>query len=116
MRDFRKYEIWQVGMKVVNSVYSSMGNMPDHEKYGIRSQISRSAVSIPSNIAEGCSRESEKGFKRFLEYSLGSCYELETQLIICETNKFIDSIRIEVILTNLHQLQKQLCVLIIKLK
>ena len=96
MRDFRKYEIWQVGMEVVNSVYNSMENMPDHEKYGIRSQTSRSAVSIPSNIAEGCSRESEKDFKRFLEYSPGSCYELETQLIICETNAFIDPIKIEI--------------------
>jgi four helix bundle protein len=54
------------------------------EKYGLRSQISRSAVSIPSNIAEGCSRSSQIDFKRFLEIALGSSYELETQLIIIE--------------------------------
>ncbi|MFQ5604505.1 MAG: four helix bundle protein, partial [bacterium] len=54
------------------------------EKYGLRSQICRSAVSIPSNIAEGCSRRSQIDFKRFLEMALGSSFELETQLIIIE--------------------------------
>ena len=59
-------------------------SFPDSERYGLRSQISRCAVSIPSNIAEGCSRTSELDFARFLEISLGSCYELETQMIIAK--------------------------------
>ncbi len=58
--------------------------LPVEEKYGLRSQICRSAVSIPSNIAEGCSRNSQIDFKRFLEIALGSSFELETQLIIIE--------------------------------
>ena len=66
MRDFRKYEIWQVGMQLVNRLYDSLQKMPEHENFGIRSKITRSAVSIPSNIAEGCSRQSEKDYKRFL--------------------------------------------------
>jgi len=59
-------------------------SFPDSERFGLRSQISRCAVSIPSNIAEGCSRSSEIDFARFLEISLGSCYELETQMIIAK--------------------------------
>jgi four helix bundle protein len=56
--------------------------MPSHETYSLIKQMQRSAVSIPSNCAEGCSRESEKEFKHFVEISSGSAYELETQLII----------------------------------
>ncbi len=61
--------------------------LPDSERFNLISQMNRAAVSIPSNIAEGGSRGSEKDYKRFLEYSLGSCFELETQcLIIKELN------------------------------
>ena len=58
--------------------------LPIEEKYGLRSQICRSAVSKPSNIAEGCSRNSQIDFKRFLEIALGSSFELETELVIIE--------------------------------
>lgn len=78
------------------------------EKFGIRSQITRAAVSIPSNIAEGCSRKSDKELAHFLEIALGSSFELETQLIICRNlaigNHSID----ESIVTNLSSLQRML--------
>ena len=82
MRDFRTLKIWQEGIIIVKQVYRLAALVPPEEKYGLRSQICRSAVSIPSNIAEGCSRNSQMDFKRFLEIALGSAYELETQLII----------------------------------
>ncbi len=72
--------------------------LPVAEKYGLRSQICRSAVSIPSNIAEGCSRSSQVDFKRFLEIALGSSFELETQLIIIEELSIISAKEIKVIL------------------
>jgi len=116
MRDFRKYEIWQLGMSIVSSTYRLLNDLPDSEKFGLRSQVSRCAISVPSNIAEGCSRESEKDFKRFLEYSLGSCFELETQLLIYQENNFTDQIETEIIVDKVKQLQKQITVLIKKIK
>ncbi len=81
MRDFRKYDIWNDSMDLVNQVYRIVEQFPKSEKFILVSQITRSAISIPSNIAEGTSRKSEKDFSRFLEISLGSAFELETQMI-----------------------------------
>jgi len=71
MRDFRKLEIWENGIELVKQVYQLSSILPSEEKFGLRSQITRAAVSVPSNIAEGCSRNSEVEFKRFLEISIG---------------------------------------------
>ncbi len=77
MRDFKKFYIWKHGIELVKQVYQLTSELPAEEKYGLKSQITRAAVSIPSNIAEGCSRNSEIEFKRFLEVALGSLFELE---------------------------------------
>lgn len=78
MRDFRKLDIWKNGIELVKQVYQLSNKLPSEEKFGLRSQITRAAVSVPSNIAEGCSRNSEVEFKRFLEISMGSLFEVET--------------------------------------
>lgn len=62
MRDYRKYEIWNLAMEIVMVAYSLSKEFPDNEKYNLTSQVRRSAVSIPSNIAEGCSRSTDKEF------------------------------------------------------
>ena len=90
--------------------------LPVEEKYGLRSQICRSAVSIPSNIAEGCSRNSQIDFKRFLEISLGSSFELETQLIIIEELSLIPTKDVKVIMDQLNIEQKMINNLISKIK
>lgn len=90
MRDFKKLEIWQNGIEIVKQIYKISDKLPSEEKFGLRSQITRAAVSIPSNIAEGCSRNSELEFKRYLEISMGSLFEVETQLIIAKELGFID--------------------------
>jgi len=82
MRDFRKLKIWQQGIQLVKEVYLLSGLLPKEEKYGLKSQMCRAAVSIPSNIAEGCSRNSDIEFRRYLEMAMGSTFELETQLIL----------------------------------
>ena len=84
MRNFRELKIWQKGFQIaVNSIKIS-ATFPQQEKFGLASQISRSSVSIPSNIAEGSSRTSDKDYNRFIEISLGSSFELETQLLIAK--------------------------------
>ena len=116
MRDFRTLNIWKEGIAIVKQVYRLAEFLPVEEKYGLRSQICRSAVSIPSNIAEGCSRSSQIDFKRFLEMALGSSFELETQLIIIEELSIISDEAIKVILDQFNKKQKMINNLISKLK
>ena len=68
-------------MEIVGLVYKLLEDLPSSEKYGLRSQISRSAISMPSHIAEGCSRSSNKDTARFFEIAVGSAFELETQIL-----------------------------------
>lgn len=82
MNNFKKLKVWQKSVEFAVFVYSCTKKFPTEEKYGLSSQINRCAVSIASNIAEGCGRNSEKEFSHFLAISKGSSYELETQLII----------------------------------
>ena len=70
MRDFRKYDIWTDSIALVDAVYTFVEAFPNTEKYGLRSQITRPAVSIPSNITEGASLNSEKNFARYLRNSM----------------------------------------------
>jgi len=75
-------EAWKTAMDLVQAIYEISRDFPAHEQYGLTSQIRPSAISIPSNIAEGAARNSDKDFVRFLYVSLGSLAEMETQLII----------------------------------
>lgn len=84
MKDFKKLLIWQKGMEIVRMVYQLASQLPDNEKFGLRSQITRAAVSIPSNIAEGSAKKSKKEHERFLEIALGSVFELETQILVVD--------------------------------
>lgn len=102
MRNFRELDIWKEGRIVVKSTYLLMRQMPDDEKFGLTSQIKRSVISIPSNIAEGCAKSSEKDLSRFLEISLGSCFELETQLLLCSDLEFINN---EIIIKQVESVQ-----------
>lgn len=77
MKNFRTLEIWKNGITIVKQIYLVSQSLPPEEKFGLRSQITRASVSIPSNIAEGCSRNSEIEFKRFLEITMGSLLKLK---------------------------------------
>jgi four helix bundle protein len=116
MRNFRELIIWNQGIDLAVKAYELTKQLPKEELYGLRSQITRAVISIPANIAEGCSRESERDFKRFLEISLGSTFELETDLIISDKLGFINSSSVQDFLSNLHVEQKQLNSLITKIK
>jgi four helix bundle protein len=103
--NFREIKIWQEALVIVKEVYVFTSNLPKEEKYGITSQINRSAVSIPSNIAEGSGRTSNKEFIRFLEIAISSSYELETQLILAQD---LFNLSTNDLIENLHALQNRI--------
>lgn len=115
MREFKKLEIWKNGIDLVMQIYQIVPLLPSEEKFGLKSQITRAAVSIPCNIAEGCSRNSEIEFKRFLEIAMGSLFELETQLIIVARLNFIEEKEIETILILIETEGKMINALITKI-
>ncbi|PCH53868.1 MAG: four helix bundle protein [Flavobacteriaceae bacterium] len=82
MHKIEELKIWRKSIKLTMLVYQLASALPSDEKYGLISQIKRSSVSIPSNIAEGAGRNSNKEFKHFLSIANGSAYELHTQLIL----------------------------------
>lgn len=81
--NFRDLGIWKDSFSIVKEVYELCQKLPGDEKFGLKSQIQRCAVSIPSNIAEGSGRTSDKEFLHFLNIAISSSYELETQLLLC---------------------------------
>jgi four helix bundle protein len=116
MRNFRTLNIWKEGITLVKKIYKLVEVLPNEEKFGLKSQICRAVVSIPSNIAEGCSRNSDTEFKRFLEIAIGSAFELETQLIILNELEFITKEQLNPIFELLNNEQKMINGLISKIK
>ena len=116
MRDFRNYKVWNDSIEFSLLIYKVSGNFPDEEKFGLVSQMRRAAVSVSSNIAEGCGRSSEREFSRFLEISLGSVFELRTQSLIAGQLNFIGHDQFQLIDSLVDQVSKQLNGLINKLK
>ena len=90
VNNFKDLKIWKIAIELVKKVYMISSKLPKEELYGLTSQIKRSAISIPSNVAEGFRRQHNNEFKQFLYISLGSCAELETQIIIVEELGYID--------------------------
>lgn len=116
MRNFRNLEIWTRGIELVKEIYKLTSKFPSIEKFGLISQMQRASVSIPSNIAEGCSRNSDVEFKRFLEIAIGSSFELETQIIIANELNLINPTETKETIIIINTLQKQINALITKIK
>ena len=91
MRDFRKYDVWNLAIAFATEIYSASAQFPISEKYALSTQLCRAAVSISSNIAEGAARSSETDFCRFLEIALGSAFEVESQLTIANRLGYINT-------------------------
>lgn len=89
MKSHKDLEVWKRSVELVKTIYELTKSFPKEELYGITNQIRRSAVSIPSNIAEGAARNYNKEFIQFLYIALGSIAELETQIIISEKLSFL---------------------------
>ena len=116
MKDFKKLLIWQLGMEIVDKVYDVVPMLPKEERYGLRSQMTRSAISIPSNIAEGSAKRSTKEYIRYSEIALGSTFELETQTLAVQKRKWVDEKLISEMLEMVRREQKMIVGFIEKLE
>ncbi len=107
-------DVWKLSMDFVENIYRESHRFPKEEMYGLTSQIRRAAVSIPSNIAEGASRQSPKEFVQFLYISLGSLSEVETQLMLAQRLGYAKEIK--TLLMNATTIKKMLNGLITHMK
>lgn len=115
-RNFRNYQVWKDAMNLVSSIYLMTQSFPNHETYGLASQMQRAAISIPSNIAEGSAKPNDSDFARFLDIALGSSYELETQITIAHNINYIDEGTQDQMIFRIINIQKQLTLFIGKIR
>lgn len=108
MHHFEKLHFWKKSVQLAKDIYLLSVALPKDEKFGLVSQMKRCAVSIPSNIAEGSGRNSNKEFNHFLAVALGSAYESQTQLILCQELSLIDEKSIKVLLLQVIEIQKMI--------
>ena len=94
IKSHKDLDVWKKGIDIVDMIYDLVADLPKNEMYGLVSQMQRAAVSIPSNIAEGAVKQHTKEFLQYLRIALGSCAELDTQLIICNRRRFISSVEL----------------------
>lgn len=106
MHRFKELEIWKKSRLFCSQIYNETASFPQEEKFGIINQLRRASVPIPSNIAEGSSRSSNKDFARFLEIAIGSTYEVETQLLISADLGFINEEKVRELAELLEEIIK----------
>ena len=115
IKNYKDLNIWKRSIGVVEDIYKITKNIPKGETYGLTSQLRRSAVSIPSNIAEGFAKFSNKEYKQFLYISLGSCAELSTQIIIALRLGYFENKEADKLLNEIDEISKMTMSLIKKL-
>jgi four helix bundle protein len=108
MNRFKELKVWQKAIDIVVDVYKLTSEFPQHERFGLSSQVQRAAVSIPSNIAEGAGRNNKGEFNQFLGIANGSSFELETQLTISAKLGYADNQEIEKICIKLSEIQNMI--------
>jgi len=106
--NFKKLKIWQESIALVGESYKLTRSFPDFEKFNLVSLMNGCAVSIPSNISEGSSKSTNKHFKNYLETSLGSAFEWETQLIVSFNEKYLNSETFKKLENKILQIQKMI--------
>ncbi|MBL9150687.1 MAG: four helix bundle protein [Phycisphaerae bacterium] len=112
LKSFRELVVWQRSMQLVLDVYKLTQSLPSHERFGLASQMQRSAVSIPTNIAEGYGRTSTREYLRFLEIARGSLQELDTLLELVSRLRYESPPRCEVLQTQIVDIRRLLAALI----
>jgi four helix bundle protein len=107
MHNYNNLQIWQQAMDLVEDIYILTASFPTDEKFGLVSQMNRAAVSIPSNIAEGAGRNSDKDFAHFISIAIGSLYELNTQIVLSERLGYINQTQSQELQKKLDNLQRK---------
>jgi four helix bundle protein len=107
MHNYNNLQIWQQAMDLVEDIYKLTASFPIEEKFGLVSQMTRAAVSIPSNIAEGAGRNSDKDFAHFISIAIGSLYELNTQIVLSERLGYINQSQSQELQKKLDNLQRK---------
>ena len=108
MHNFHNLQIWTDAIELTDMIYHITQSFPAEERFGLISQMQRAAVSVASNIAEGSGRDSDKDFTHFLNISLSSSFELETQVVIAERRTYITTEQAQSIYTHITRLQKRI--------
>ncbi|MDX1993934.1 MAG: four helix bundle protein [bacterium] len=116
MKDFRNLTVWEKSHQLTLDVYQRTRDFPKEELYGLTSQIRRAASSVPANIAEGCGRDSDNDFRRFLQIAMGSASELQYHLILARDLRFIETADYMLLDQQVVEVKRMLASLIQKLK
>jgi four helix bundle protein len=115
-RSYRELIAWQKAMKLVTEIYEATQRFPSEERYGLTNKLRRASVSVPSNIAEGQARFSQKEFHHFLSQARGSLVEIETQLLIARNLKYLQPAKADILLAAAEELGRVLNGLIASIK
>ena len=116
MRDFRQLRIWEASHKLTLEIYDVTKEFPKDELFALTNQMRRSASSIPTNIAEGCGRETNKDYTRFLQIAMGSAYELDYQLLLAKDLGYIKPSNFSLLNGKIDCVKRQLAVLLRKVR
>jgi four helix bundle protein len=108
MQDFTQLKVWQKAHSFTVNLYKISSEFPSEEKFGLTNQIRRAAISIESNIAEGCGRDSDKEFNRFLSIAKGSCYEVQCQIYIARDLNYMSHQKCDLIVSKIDEILKMI--------
>ena len=108
MHNFRELKIWNRARVLVKEIYQLTKSLPSDELYGLNSQIRRAVISIPTNIAEGCGRNSDKELVRYLNIANGSAFELETLLILASDLNMIEETDTNYVISEINEIEKMI--------
>ena len=112
MKDFRQLKVWEKSHQLALAIYKATKDFPKEELYGLTSQIRRSSMSIPTNIAEGCGRFTDADFARFLQMAMGSASETEYQLILARDLDFLPKDLYEILHSEVEEVKRMLASLL----
>ncbi|MDO5969690.1 four helix bundle protein [Flavivirga aquimarina] len=103
--NYKNLKIWKLGLEITNSISDILLGFPKYERFDLSSQMSKCSISMPSNIAEGSSR-TDKSFSHFLDISLGSSFELDTQLLVAHHRKYINNKTLNILEEKIEEFQR----------
>jgi len=116
MKDFRSLRVWEKSHSISLEIYKITTRFPKEEQFNLTSQIRRAITSVPTNLAEGCGRGSDKDFKRFVQIAMGSASEAEYLILLCKDLNYISDKEFDKLILEIQEIKKMLSSLISKLK